>query len=141
VGNPGTAFGIMVFYTGLVTFEGYIIIPWVMGRSMDLNATTVLAACLFWDLVWGMAGLFLAMPIMAAVKAICMQVDGWQGWGELMSSGPAKPIKLDTDPDMKRLDAIAKESVNGDGTVIINHLPDDAKEDSPSSGEPKSDGY
>src|SRR5262249_24496036 len=105
------------------------------------NATTVLLACLFWDLVWGMAGLFLAMPIMAAVKAICLQVEGWQGWGDLMSSGPAKPIKLETDPDMKRLDVIASESMNGDGTVIINHLPDVEKEDSPASGEPKSDGY
>ncbi len=139
--DPLTAIVIAIIYTCVVTFEGYIIIPWVMGRSMDLNATTVLMACLFWDLVWGMAGLFLAMPIMAAIKAICLQVDGWQGWGDLMSSGPAKPIKLETDPDMKRFDAIAKEAVNGEGTVIINHLSDSMKEDSPATGEPKSDGY
>ena len=139
--HPLTAFAIMGFYTCLVTFEGYIIIPWVMGRSMDLNATTVLLACLFWDLVWGIAGLFLAMPIMAAVKAICLQVDGWQGWGDLMGSGPAKPIKLETDPEKLRLEAIAHHTPNGDGTVVMDHPPAAEKGGSPAPGEPKSAGY
>jgi predicted PurR-regulated permease PerM len=139
--DPLTALFIGIFYIGVVTFEGYIIIPWVMGRSMDLNATTVLLACLYWELVWGMAGLFLAMPIMAAIKSICLQVDGWQGWGELMGSGPAKPIKLETDPEMKRLDAIAREAANPDGTVVIDHMSDGMKEDSPAMGDPKSDPY
>jgi len=138
--NPAIAVGIGVFYTGVVTFEGYIIVPWVMGRSMDLNATTVLMACLFWDLVWGMAGLFLAMPIMAAVKAVCMQVEGWQGWGDLMSSGPAKPLQLETDAEKEkaRLDALAA-AANGDATVAMDD--DYRKGDSPAAGDTKSDRY
>ena len=58
----------------------------VMGRHMDLNATTVMLACLFWDLVWGVPGLFLAMPLMAAIKAICDHVPGWKPWANLMSA-------------------------------------------------------
>jgi AI-2 transport protein TqsA len=140
--DPGVAIFIMIFYTGVVTFEGYIIIPWVMGRSMDLNATTVLLACLFWDLVWGMAGLFLAMPIMAAVKAVCMQVDGWQGWGDLMSSGPAKPLKLEPGTgEAARLEAIGREAVNGDATVAMDGTHDPTKGGSPDLGDPKSDRY
>jgi AI-2 transport protein TqsA len=71
--GAGYALGIAIFYSAVVTFEGYIIVPWVMGRSMDLNATTVLISCLYWDLVWGTAGLFLAMPLMAAIKAVCLR--------------------------------------------------------------------
>jgi predicted PurR-regulated permease PerM len=77
---------ILVLYTSVVTFEGYIIVPVVMGRSMDLNATTVLLSCLFWDLVWGLPGLFLAMPLMAGLRAVCMHVEGWEPWGKLMST-------------------------------------------------------
>src|SRR5262249_60332353 len=50
--DPLTAIGIGVFYTFVVTFEGYWIVPGVMGRSMDLNATTVLLSCRFWELIW-----------------------------------------------------------------------------------------
>jgi AI-2 transport protein TqsA len=58
----------------------------VMGRSMELNATTVMLACLFWERIWGLPGLFLAMPLMAAVKAICYNVPDWQPWANLMST-------------------------------------------------------
>jgi len=89
--GPLAGLGILVFYIAVVTVEGYIIVPWMMGRSMDLNATTVLISCLFWYLVWGTAGLFLAMPLMAAIKAICANVPGWAPWGELMGSEHTPP--------------------------------------------------
>jgi predicted PurR-regulated permease PerM len=84
--SPWMAVGVMLFFTAVVTVEGYLIVPVVMGRSMDLNATTVMLACLFWDLVWGTPGLFLAMPLMAAVKAICEHVPGWKPWANLMAA-------------------------------------------------------
>ncbi|VTU01542.1 Uncharacterized protein OS=Isosphaera pallida (strain ATCC 43644 / DSM 9630 / IS1B) GN=Isop_2922 PE=4 SV=1: UPF0118 [Gemmataceae bacterium] len=137
--DPLMALGVGLFYVGVVTFEGYIIVPWVMGRSMDLNATTVLLACLFWEEIWGMSGLFLAMPIMAALKAVCMQVDGWQGWGELMGSGPAKPLALLETDGRSRIDSIAEAAANGDATVVMDHR--DEKGGSPSVGDPKSDAF
>ncbi|MCU0705193.1 MAG: AI-2E family transporter [Fimbriiglobus sp.] len=93
--GPVAGLGVLLFYIAIVTVEGYIIVPWVMGRSMDLNATTVLISCLFWYLVWGTAGLFLAMPLMAAIRAVCANVPGWAAWGELMSSEHTPPPPVD----------------------------------------------
>jgi predicted PurR-regulated permease PerM len=92
--DPWWALGILVLYVVIVTFEGYFIVPWVMGRGMDLNATTVMLACLFWDLVWGTPGLFLAMPLMAALKAVCESVPGWRRFANLMGTdeAPAAPL-------------------------------------------------
>jgi AI-2 transport protein TqsA len=84
--NPAIGIGLGIFYIGVVTFEGYVIVPWLMGRKMNLNATTVMAGCLYWDYVWGTAGLFLAMPLLAAMKAVCMNVEGWHEVGRLMGS-------------------------------------------------------
>jgi AI-2 transport protein TqsA len=84
--NPATAVVVLVLFWVAITIEGYLIVPLVMGRNMDLNATTVMLACLFWDAVWGPTGLFLAMPIMAGVKAILYNVPEWRPWANLMSS-------------------------------------------------------
>ena len=84
--DPITTVIILILYSVIIVVEGYLIVPLLMGRNMELNATTVMVACLFWELVWGMAGLFLAMPIMAGVKAICMHVPGWGPWGNLMGT-------------------------------------------------------
>jgi predicted PurR-regulated permease PerM len=87
--SPWAALEILVFYLLIITLEGYVVVPVVMGRNMDLNATTVLLACLFWDLVWGLPGLFLAMPLMAGIKAVFVNVPALRPWGNLM--GNSKP--------------------------------------------------
>jgi predicted PurR-regulated permease PerM len=97
--SPLGALFIMVFYVTIIIVEGYLIVPVLMGRSMELNATTVMLACLFWELVWGTLGLFLAMPIMAAIKAICYHVPGWRAWANLMGTTdeetpPPVPLEL-----------------------------------------------
>jgi AI-2 transport protein TqsA len=116
--RPETALGILLFYTVVVTFEGYVIVPVVMGRSMSLNATTVLLACLFWDLVWGTPGLFLAMPLMAALKAVCMHVPGWRPWANLMGTDHA-PAPLEPTPPP----APVPPPVDGDRTLLMNESP------------------
>lgn len=85
--SPWYAVGVVVFYIGVVTLEGYVIVPVVMGRSMEMNATTVMLACLFWELIWGLPGLFMAMPLMAAIKAICYHMPDMRPWANLMSLG------------------------------------------------------
>ena len=106
-GQPDAALGAFFFYGCVVTVEGYLIVPWVMGRSMDLNATTVMLACLFWHLLWGIAGLFLAMPLMAALKAICMHVEEWNAWGQLMSSSPNVEPPPNPDAEIRLRDLTA----------------------------------
>lgn len=97
--GPWHAVAILAFYLAIITLEGYVIVPVVMGRNMELNGTTVMLACLFWELVWGLPGLFLAMPLMAAVKAICYHVPGWRPWANLMGTRESDPIKGDEEEE------------------------------------------
>jgi predicted PurR-regulated permease PerM len=96
--SPWCALGILLFYLVVITLEGYVVFPVVMGRSLDLNATTVILACLFWELIWGLPGLFLAMPLMAGIKAICANVPDWQVWANLMSNRGAESAQPEASP-------------------------------------------
>jgi predicted PurR-regulated permease PerM len=96
--SPWHALAIVAFYLVIITLEGYLVFPVVMGRSMELNATTVILACLFWELIWGLPGLFLAMPLMAGIKAICANVPDWQVWANLMSNRGAESAQPEASP-------------------------------------------
>jgi predicted PurR-regulated permease PerM len=101
------AVGLVIFYTVFVLIEGYVIVPVVMGRGMELNATTVMLACLFWEQVWGMSGLFLALPLMGVIRCVCYHVPGWRPWANLMGTGeePAhEPDRPGSSPDLAFLD-------------------------------------
>lgn len=82
---------IMAIYGGILLLEGYVIFPVVIGRNMEMNAITVILACLFWELVWGSIGLFLAMPLTAALKAICANVPSLRAWANLMGMHELPP--------------------------------------------------
>jgi AI-2 transport protein TqsA len=84
--TPWYAVGLLGFYALIITLEGYVVYPLVIGRRAELNATTVMLACVFWEAVWGLPGLFLAVPLMAALKAICNEVPGWKPWANLMGA-------------------------------------------------------
>jgi AI-2 transport protein TqsA len=136
--SPLMALFILILYIIVVTVEGYYIVPVVMGRNMDLNATTVLLTCLFWDLIWGTPGLFLAMPLMAGVKSICMHVPGWEPWGNLMGTGDHRPERvtkinpapLTGDSSIHSDDPYARRE-DSETTVVIDSLAAD-------NGQPKS---
>jgi predicted PurR-regulated permease PerM len=124
--GPGAAFSIIIVYTVILVVEGYIVFPILIGRNMEMNATTVMLACLFWWFVWGEVGLFLAMPLAAGLKAICQNVPGWQPWANLMGMedhGPGRMRRffsrllglsvLDTTEGTQLIPGVPESSVDG----------------------------
>ncbi|MCP4710009.1 MAG: AI-2E family transporter [Planctomycetes bacterium] len=49
---------------------GNIIQPKIMGQSLDLHPITILIALVFFGLIWGIVGMFLATPITAVLKVM-----------------------------------------------------------------------
>ncbi len=81
----GDALIVASIYLAVIGIEGYVVTPVVMGRSFDINGTTVLIACLFWGFLWGLVGLVLAMPITVCMKIVFQNVPELNRWAELMS--------------------------------------------------------
>lgn len=57
--------------TSVVQFAiGNVLEPRMMGKSLALHPVVVLLALVFWGLIWGIPGMFLAVPITAIGKMI-----------------------------------------------------------------------
>ena len=61
-----------------------VLYPKIVGSRVHLNPLAVTIALMFWGTLWGGVGLLLAIPITAAVKAVCDNVPGIQGYGKLL---------------------------------------------------------
>lgn len=97
LGTLGDTLIVTSLYVALVGLEGYVVMPYVMGRSLDLNGTTVLLACLFWGFLWGLVGLVVAIPITVSLKLAFQQAPGLHRWAELMSRDWQPPPALSGD--------------------------------------------
>src|SRR5439155_8095483 len=72
-------------YLVLAMLEGNFITPLVMGRSLTLNPVLVLLSLMFWGWMWGVVGVILAVPILAAFKIFCTHLKPMEPLAEFMS--------------------------------------------------------
>ena len=64
--------------------EGYLLTPWLTGKASRMNPVAVFVGVLAWGWLWGVWGLFLGVPILLAIKAVCDRVDDLKPVGELL---------------------------------------------------------
>ena len=72
-------------YLAFGTLEGSFITPWVMGRSLTLNPVIILLSLTFWGWMWGIVGIILAVPILAAFKIFCAHTKPMEPLAEFLS--------------------------------------------------------
>ena len=61
-----------------------LLYPKLVGSRVHLNPLVVTVALMFWGFLWGGIGLVLAIPLTAAVKAVCDNYPGLSAYGKLM---------------------------------------------------------
>lgn len=61
-----------------------LLYPKVVGARVHLNPLVVTVAIMFWFLLWGAAGLVLAIPITAGMKAVFDSIPSLRGYGRLL---------------------------------------------------------
>ncbi len=83
--NLGVALMFPAAYLVLATLEGNFITPFVMGRSLTLNPVLVLLSLTFWGWMWGIVGIILAVPILAAFKIFCSHIEPMEPLAEFIS--------------------------------------------------------
>jgi len=83
-GTMGTAWAAGGAAAGVAAIEGNVLTPVLMGRVGEMNALAVFVSLMFWGWIWGVWGLLLAVPITAALKAVCERVDDLNGVAEIL---------------------------------------------------------
>jgi predicted PurR-regulated permease PerM len=61
-----------------------LLYPKFVGARVHLNPLVVTVALMFWGMLWGGIGLLLAIPLTAALKAVCDNVGAMRPYGRLL---------------------------------------------------------
>jgi AI-2 transport protein TqsA len=63
----------------------FVLEPMLMGRTLNLSPFAIILALAFWGTIWGIAGMFLSVPIMVLMMIVCAHVPGWRWFAVLLS--------------------------------------------------------
>lgn len=86
--NSTTPFVIIIVTVVVMHFVAInVLTPKLVGSRVNLNPLTVTVSMMFWGWLWGGIGLVLAVPITAAIKAVCDNVESLRPYGAWLGEG------------------------------------------------------
>jgi predicted PurR-regulated permease PerM len=86
----GIANGISIWAFGLPDPLLWGTVALLLARRFTLNPLLVIAALMFWDWLWGVAGALLAVPLLAVVKILCDNIEVLTPLGHMLGAEPSR---------------------------------------------------
>ena len=67
-------------------FIGNVVDPKMMGKKLNLSPLVIILSLAVWGAIWGIAGMFLSIPIMIVLTIVLLQIPGTKKLSLLLTS-------------------------------------------------------
>lgn len=71
--------------------DGNFVMPKIVGSKVKINTLVALLGLVVGEMVWGITGMLLSIPVIAILKVIFDRVDGLKPWGMLLGNDDSEP--------------------------------------------------
>ena len=61
---------VVAWYAAIQVFDGNILVPWLFSEAVNLHPLTIILAVLIFGSLWGVLGVFFAIPLATFIKVI-----------------------------------------------------------------------
>ncbi|HEX6332745.1 MAG TPA: AI-2E family transporter, partial [Flavisolibacter sp.] len=78
--------GVLITYAIVQFLQTYVLEPLVVGKGVSINPLFTIAGIVAGELVWGIPGMILAIPILGITKIICDHIEPLKPIGYLIGS-------------------------------------------------------
>ena len=89
-GGANMAIGILITYGCVQFIQTYILEPLVVGAQVKINPLFTIIAIVIGELIWGIPGMILAIPLLGIAKIIFDNVDSLKPYGFLIAEEKKK---------------------------------------------------
>ena len=80
----------LVALFGIHVIDVNVLLPVIVGSKVKINAMVTLFGIIVGELIWGIAGMFLSIPMIAVLKIIFDRVEVLKPWGLLLGDEEVK---------------------------------------------------
>lgn len=89
-GGMNMVIGILITYAIVQFLQSYILEPLVVGAEVNINPLFTIIIIVVGEMVWGIPGMILAIPLLGIVKIICDHVEPLKPYGFLIGEQKKK---------------------------------------------------
>jgi predicted PurR-regulated permease PerM len=92
---------ILIIYYVIQLIDNNLIVPKIVASKVKINALFSIIVVIAGNALWGIPGMFIAIPMLAIVKVIFDHVEPLKPWGFLL--GDTMPSLLEIAPIIKKI--------------------------------------
>jgi predicted PurR-regulated permease PerM len=85
---------VLAVYVLIQFIDNHYLIPYIVASKVKLNALIAIVVVLIGDLLWGIPGMFLSIPLTALIKVIFDHIETLKPWGFLLGDNVPPTIRL-----------------------------------------------
>ena len=89
--GTGQVLFVLLAIVGIHLVDSNYIMPKIVGSKVKINTLIALIGLVLGEMVWGITGMFLSIPIIAIFKVIFDRVEGLNPWGILLGEDESQP--------------------------------------------------
>lgn len=89
---------VVITVVSMHLIDSNILLPLIVGSKVRINAFIALLGVVLGEMIWGIPGMFLSIPVIAIAKIIFDRIESLQPWGNLLGDEKinSKSLKLNT---------------------------------------------
>ncbi|MEO5685176.1 MAG: AI-2E family transporter [Chitinophagaceae bacterium] len=81
---------VLVALTIIHLIDSNILLPIIVGSKVKINALVTLIGVITGEMIWGIPGMFLSIPVIAVLKIIFDRIDSLKPWGIILGDEEKK---------------------------------------------------
>jgi len=85
-GDTGVVIGVAVTYASVQFIQSYFLEPLIVGKGVNINPVFTILAIVLGELVWGIAGMVLFLPLLAIVNIVLDNIPPLEPYGFLIGN-------------------------------------------------------
>jgi predicted PurR-regulated permease PerM len=85
-GDSKMIIGVLITYALVQFIQTYLLEPLIVGEQVNINPLFTILVLVLGETIWGVAGMVLAIPLLAMIKIICDHVPNLQPYGFLIGT-------------------------------------------------------
>jgi predicted PurR-regulated permease PerM len=94
--SPDSTKVIWVMVTLVITHlvDSNVLLPGIVGSKVKINALATVLGVVIGEMIWGIPGMFLSIPVIAVLKIIFDRVESLKPWGIILGDEEKKQNSL-----------------------------------------------
>jgi predicted PurR-regulated permease PerM len=85
--------GIVATYGVVQLIQGWVLEPLIVGPQVKINPLFTIIALVVGEILWGIPGIIVAIPLIAMLKVFCDHIDSLKPYGFLIAEIESEPSK------------------------------------------------